>query len=133
MGGGIVGCTLACRLAQQGVAVSTKAAQKVGASREGTDGDDTQQNHRRPRPSVRLVEARPPSPSVGDVKLDPRVYALAPASVRVFQSLGVWEGGEGETGQGRLLPGAQSQAFRDMQVKEVVGVANEVGIKLLYI
>lgn len=113
VGGGIVGCTLACRLAQQGVASS-----KVGVSRGGTNGDDTQHIHHRPRPSVRLVEARPPSPIVGDRKLDPRVYALAPASVRAFQSLGVWEEGKGEAGHGRLLPGAQSKAFRDMQVKE---------------
>ncbi|CAM9939693.1 unnamed protein product, partial [Scytosiphon promiscuus] len=108
VGGGIVGCTLACRLAQD-LAPHTSASFANGATQPGGeesrgDGDggarrqQRQQRRRRQRPAVGLIETRPP-PSLASVMgrdgPDPRVYSLAPSSVKVLKEVGVWDDGVG--------------------------------------
>eukprot|EP00903_Cladosiphon_okamuranus_P014670 g13598.t1 len=124
VGGGIVGCTLACRLAQDFAATSPSypesgagaAALSAAAGGEGDAG-----RRRRRRPSVGLIEARPPpslEAALARGSPDPRVYSLAPASVGVLEEVGVWDGvrssREGAGVEGVLR--GRSQAFRGMQV-----------------
>lgn len=102
VGGGIVGCSLACRLAQD---VATGAPTATGK-----------------RPSVGLIEARPPpllKAALSRNSPDPRVYSLTPASVRVLKKVGVWDGagpGEGEISAGLGVIKGRSQPFGGMQV-----------------
>ena len=115
VGGGIVGCSLACRLAQD---IAPRTSHQGGVAQTGTKNGVSDGAPK--RPSVRLVEARPPStatmPTLGENKKpDPRVYALSPGSVKVLRSLGVWEGGGADGGSGLR---AWSQEFRGMQVWE---------------
>ncbi|CAM9882742.1 unnamed protein product [Choristocarpus tenellus] len=91
VGGGIVGCALACRLATN----PTTAGLRVG-----------------------LVEARPPigqwrggggpDDSGREVKRDPRVYSLTPASVRLLEEIGVW---------GMSGVGDEAEEFYNMQAR----------------
>ena len=131
VGGGIVGCSLACRLAQD-LAMLTDtatspapptAATAATAARRGDvpttpPGGITGTNGRR-RPSVGLIEARPPAPLAKAMARDgpdPRVYSLTPSSVRVLREVGVWDG-EGGRGEGRKAVLAErSQPFGAMQV-----------------
>lgn len=151
VGGGIVGCTLACRLAQDIAATSTTvggvnprgdlkcAAAATTPTTTSAGGDDDRNNenqNRRQRqrqrgPSVGLIELRPPTSlraALARASPDPRVYSLAPASVKVLRDVGVWDGvrrgggsggsdGGGEGGEGvAAVLKERSQAFGGMQV-----------------
>lgn len=124
VGGGIVGCTLACRLAQD-LAPQTSSS-RSGSSQPGDDdhseSNASQQRRRRQRPAVGLIETRPPpslSSAMGRDGPDPRVYSLAPSSVKVLKEVGVWDDGVGvwrgeAEGSGALK--GRSQPFEGMQV-----------------
>ena len=85
LGGGIVGASLACRLAET---LARPHGLKIG-----------------------LLESRPPPPLASclspDRLPDPRVYALAPASVAFLESVGAWQ-----------LIGDRRQEYQYMQVWE---------------
>jgi len=85
LGGGIVGASLACRLAET---LARPHGLKIG-----------------------LLESRPPPPLASclapDRLPDPRVYALAPASVAFLESVGAWQ-----------LIGDRWQEYQYMQVWE---------------
>lgn len=115
-----MGCTLACRLAQDIAAASSSAG-----------GGTTSSSRRRRRPSVGLIEARPPPPleaALARDSPDPRVYSLAPSSVKVLREVGVWDGvrrrrrgggaggGEEEEEAVAGVLEERSQAFGGMQV-----------------
>ncbi|CAM9917586.1 unnamed protein product, partial [Hapterophycus canaliculatus] len=75
VGGGIVGCTLACRLAQD-------LAPRISSSSSSSG------------PPPGEEETRPPPPllsAMGRDGPDPRVYSLAPSSVKVLREVGVWD------------------------------------------
>lgn len=117
VGGGIVGCSLACRLAQDVAASTASAGSHRGVSQPGmvtSQSPESKLNARRhARPSVGLIEARPPAPleaAVAREAPDPRVYALAPSSVRLLKEIGVWEG------MGGAVLEERSQPFGGMQV-----------------
>ena len=55
---------------------------------------------------VALVEARAPRPWSRDDARDLRVFAIAPASVRLFQRIGVWD----------AMRAARAQPYREMRV-----------------
>lgn len=130
VGGGIVGCTLACRLAQDFAAASSprsSLSRAAGAGTAAAEVDDNASPRRRGRrrPSVGLIEARPPptlEAALARGSADPRVYSLAPSSVDVLREVGVWDGvrsrgaGEEEGGGVAGMLRGRSQAFRGMQV-----------------
>lgn len=113
VGGGIVGCTLACRLAKDlsSTTPSTNGLPRLGTAKDN-GGDNDGRRRRRRRPEVGLIEARPP-PSLEAALTrgspDPRVYSLAPSSIEILGKLGVWDEGGG------VLKG-RSQPFGGMQV-----------------
>lgn len=129
VGGGIVGCSLACRLAED---VGGGAGSVHSGGTEGR-GDA--------RPSIALIEAAPPKPLEAVLSrdgFDPRVYALTPSSVGVLERIGVWDsfGGQlgdadSEAGRGSGTHGGvkgRSQSFGSMQVgqdKAGTGVGGE--------
>lgn len=136
VGGGIVGCSLACRLAQDLAALNDTtptaapgAAKRGGVPASPPRGGVGDANGRR-RPSVGLIEARPPAPLAAAMAKDgpdPRVYSLTPSSVRVLREVGVWdkEGGGGRGGGGdggKAVLAERSQPFGGMQVGLVVRV-----------
>ncbi|CAN0046781.1 unnamed protein product, partial [Discosporangium mesarthrocarpum] len=97
VGGGIVGCTLASRLATNPTTSALRVALVEGHPPRappsfpgpgGAGGDSL---------------AHPPPPR----DLDPRVYSLTPASVRLLEEVGVW---------GRDRVAERSEAFWGMQV-----------------
>ncbi|CAM9771712.1 unnamed protein product [Pylaiella littoralis] len=146
VGGGIVGCTLACRLAQDIAATSSSSTTTTTTTTTttlggvnptgGQKGADSRknetQNRRRKRPSVGLIELRPPpslEAALARDSPDPRVYSLAPASVEVLRDLGVWDGarrrgaggchGDGRGGGDESVAAVlkeRSQTFGGMQV-----------------
>lgn len=115
VGGGIVGCSLACRLAEDVVGAGP-------VSSGGTEGRSDA------KPSIALIEAAPPKPLEAVMSrdgYDPRVYALTPSSVGVLERIGVWDrfGGQpgnadSEAGHGQEQGGVKgrSQSFGSMQV-----------------
>ncbi|CAN0445457.1 unnamed protein product, partial [Laminaria digitata] len=137
VGGGIVGCSLTCRVAQDlatlndtttaattaGASATTSSAAASGAARGGgvsasPAGGIGDASGRR-RPSVGLIEARPPAPlAVAMAKdgPDPRVYSLTPSSVRVLRKIGVWDKEGDGGGGGKSVLAERSQPFGGMQV-----------------
>ncbi|CAM9973337.1 unnamed protein product, partial [Ectocarpus sp. 4 AP-2014] len=114
VGGGIVGCTLACRLAKDlsSTTPSTSGLPPLTTGKDDGGGNDGGRGRRRRRPAVGLIEARPPpslEAALARGSPDPRVYSLAPSSVEVLGKLGVWDEGGG------VLKG-RSQPFGGMQV-----------------
>jgi 3-demethoxyubiquinol 3-hydroxylase len=67
---------------------------------------------------VALVEAREPNPWSPQDPRDLRVFAIAPASVRLFQHLGVWD----------AIRAARAQPYREMRVWDA-GVPGELHFK----
>ncbi|CAB1111737.1 unnamed protein product [Ectocarpus sp. CCAP 1310/34] len=114
VGGGIVGCTLACRLAKDlsSTTPSTSGLPPLSTGKDDGGGNDGGRRRRRRRPAVGLIEARPPpslEAALARGSPDPRVYSLAPSSVEILGKLGVWDEGGG------VLKG-RSQPFGGMQV-----------------
>ncbi|CAM9564579.1 unnamed protein product [Ectocarpus sp. 13 AM-2016] len=114
VGGGIVGCTLACRLAKDlsSTTPSTSGLPPLSTGKDDGGGNDGGRRRRRRRPAVGLIEARPPpslEAALARGSPDPRVYSLAPSSVEILGKLGVWDAGGG------VLKG-RSQPFGGMQV-----------------
>lgn len=105
VGGGIVGCALACRLAND-VALRRGSSSSPGLV---------------PKPTVGLVEAKPPVPIKQALERqtpDARVYSLTPASVRLLDSVGAWGRPDvhAEGANGGACVKERSQSFRSMQV-----------------
>ncbi|CAM9931588.1 unnamed protein product [Ectocarpus sp. 12 AP-2014] len=114
VGGGIVGCTLACRLAKDlsSTTASTSGLPPLSTGKDDGCGNDGGRRRRRRRPAVGLIEARPPpslEAALARGSPDPRVYSLAPSSVGILGKLGVWDEGGGVLKD-------RSQPFGGMQV-----------------
>lgn len=118
VGGGIVGCSLACRLAQ-GTTGGGFTAAGVG--------------HGVAKPPIGLIEMRPPQPletALSREGHDPRVYALTPSSAKLLDRIGVWRAEKEQQGTRDKVTSQRelgivmerSQAFGSMQVCYCVGV-----------
>lgn len=124
VGGGIVGSSLACRLAEDAAG---------GRSSTLSGGDHAGDPERKsPRPSVALIETRPPHPLEAVLSReghDPRVYALTPSSAGFLKRLGVWDSsGKGDAGADAGGAGTnlgvvkeRAQPFGSMQVGQGTG------------
>jgi len=85
------------------------AAVALGCARQGFD--------------VALVEKGAPPPESGAAGWDPRVYAIAPGSVRFLGALGAWN----RVATGRASPYARMEVWEDDPARALVFDAAELG------